>query len=884
MSWMSPSYLLMSGFDLTWTSLAGRYSLWLYREVGWEGHELHGAPVLFIPGNAGSSHQVRSIASSATRQYYSSPHQVAYEFRENGVKALDFFAVEFNEDLSAFHGTTLDAQRRYTLRAIDYILSLYPSNTPIVILGHSMGGIVGTSLLQDPRISAVITMSTPHTLPPARFDRRIDHIYSTNLNTLMHEPTPVLSLCGGATDLMIPSESCILPEPHVGANGSAPYRRTVFSSALEGSWTGVGHREMVWCHQVRWRIARAALELGTATTSKERAVILDTWLRDGQTLPLGLSPPAATLSTEGAQFLAVDSRFELRNPSGSQTNILPVPHDSPLTREFLLYVSQGSIGSTAPRNPLPLRASVYACNSDKTCHALQPTSVRLIPNPQPGKPFPVPDEGSDESDGVVVFEAELPPGCSSVAVRTEYGDGRGWVVGGFIPKVPTVIHTGLWPSRVSVQLPTPQLKSTIQLPRLLANALIVYKLTPIIPKDCRGALLWPLLQHASHPTETHYFPLGPNSRVLLHTHASAPFIRSAYTRGFNLTVYSAGDATCAVQGFEVTLDIWATMGRWGTRFAAPAASWAVGVAAVILFDAWRVVETTGVMPSVGTSLAKLTCAQLPTLLLLSLLMSLVPLPVDMWLGNRGEWLLAPIAPLLLFTVSGLVALSWAVVRVLMWPLRLISRRFPHRDSPAIPRRTGSIVSLGLISLLIFLLVPWQVGFLGCWIYHLYTCAAAPSAPVTTEAVAIPLLRQDGEDDAQNSEHSPTSSPAPMPVTTQDRSAQNEKEHLLLLMTWLLPLAAPALAVWVRTLFTAGFTTPFDGDHNVLYVAPFLILVDSSWGLSWTWTVQAARFKARWTMLALAAVAFMWGPRYSYVVFEVTSVVLGVGVIAALAKR
>lgn len=40
MSWMSPSYLLQSGFDRTWTPLAGRYSLWLYREVGWEGHEV----------------------------------------------------------------------------------------------------------------------------------------------------------------------------------------------------------------------------------------------------------------------------------------------------------------------------------------------------------------------------------------------------------------------------------------------------------------------------------------------------------------------------------------------------------------------------------------------------------------------------------------------------------------------------------------------------------------------------------------------------------------------------------------------------------------------------------------------------------------------------
>jgi len=55
-------------------------------------------------------------------------------------------------------------------------------------------------------------------------------------------------------------------------------------------------------------------------------------------------------------------------------------------------------------------------------------------------------------------------------------------------------------------------------------------------------------------------------------------------------------------------------------------------------------------------------------------------------------------------------------------------------------------------------------------------------------------------------------------------------YVLLLMTWLLPLAAPVLVVWVRTLAQVGLTTPFDGDHFVLSVAPFLACVDFA---SWT---------------------------------------------------
>lgn len=57
------------------------------------------------------------------------------------------------------------------------------------------------------------------------------------------------------------------------------------------------------------------------------------------------------------------------------------------------------------------------------------------------------------------------------------------------------------------------------------------------------------------------------------------------------------------------------------------------------------------------------------------------------------------------------------------------------------------------------------------------------------------------------------------------NAYNQNTHMLLFMTWLLPLVAPVLAVWVRTIQTAGYKTPFNGDHNVLKVVPVLMLVD-----------------------------------------------------------
>jgi GPI inositol-deacylase len=153
---------------------------------------------------------------------------------------------------------------------------------------------------------------------------------------------------------------------------------------------------------------------------------------------------------------------------------------------------------------------------------------------------------------------------------------------------------------------------------------------------------------------------------------------------------------------------------------------------------------------------------------------------------------------------------------------------------------------------------------------------------------IPLIKI--SDENAHDEDQASVSPSPL-VTPSSRTAQNinvhnEREHLLLLMTWLLPLAAPILAVWVRTLLTAGFTTPFDGDHNFLHVLPFLVLSDPGWGLTWLWSATGGRsvLQPKWRMLLLAGTAFLLGARETYLVFEVASAILGVGVVLSAVRR
>ena len=366
-------------------------------------------------------------------------------------KPLDIFAVEFNEDLSAFHGPTLLTERTYALDAIRYILSLYPRNTSIVVLGHSMGGVVATSLLPSPDISVIITMSTPHTLPPARFDNRIEDVYSTNHGHLAADPTPIVSICGGATDIMVPSESCILSEPAT----QDVFRKTIFSSGMERCWTGIGHREMVWCHQARWQVARVALELSAPTISTPfaRARVLDAWLRNGQeSLPITdpSVPPADDIQIEvipGREKVSpTGPALKLVNPifRGSKVFYLRQPkavkgEETNSDQNFLLYLSGGAIGSASPFIPGSLRASIFRCSgleefSAKHCTPIQPHTLNLLPVTHHHQEFPVPDAGSDETEGIVFFEGKIPTGSpdSWVAIKIDGANGSGWVIGEFI--------------------------------------------------------------------------------------------------------------------------------------------------------------------------------------------------------------------------------------------------------------------------------------------------------------------------------------------------------------------------------------------------------------------------------------------------------------------
>ncbi|TFK66578.1 PGAP1-domain-containing protein [Pluteus cervinus] len=918
MSYMWPSYALQEKFDTSWTPLANRYSLWLYREVDREPREIgYGLPVLFIPGNAGSSHQVRSIASSAANQFYASPYHPNPELSSRGLKRLDFFAVEFNEDLSAFHSSTLRSQIDYTAQAVRYILSLYPPGTKIIVMAHSMGGVIATALLPSPDISSIITMSTPHKLPPIRFDSGIDAIYDRIERVLQDDTTPIVSICGGAMDVLINSEACVL-----GArNSTLSYlRRTVFTSALEGAWTGVGHQEMVWCHQVRWRIARAALELATASSPEGRAEILDTWLRDGSTLPPGEKGRDGpfVLKDDIVNILGKGEHLSVVNPKQRGAYLLPIPVDA--NTRLVVYVSGGGIDSVSPQ-VASLKVSISSCvpHQEGTtiylCTTLRPTTLRLIPNPSSGSVFPVPQQGVDESDGVVMFEASLPSSSNTrwISVHVEKTAGSGWVYAGFAPDsiVSTDVRTPIiLGGKVIIPLPTETtLHSIVRLPRVLTHALLAYRVEPVIVQGeshCAEPLLSPLLLHQSSQFEAHYFPLikAHDRRILIHSHLSGPYVAPlpGSPSGIQFDILATGSQSCGigVVGLKFELDWTASLGRLAMRYPTTVLTWMIGVASLIIFDAWGASEGTNApLSPVSASLSFYSGTRLVQVMLVSFVMGFVPLPEKYYLGTRGEPIFALLAPFILLLASGLVFIVWGVLSVLMWPFGILGRRISRRFVEELRVRRSTIFWMCFLLLLVFFFVPWQAVFMGCWAVQLWTCASTlyrlpiPGTTPTPGATSPSMGRNSNDETRERDDSKSNGRPSsPGQKKPQDwrflaMDDANQNMHILFLMTLLIPFAVPALVVWVRTLITAGITTPFGGDHSIFKALPFLIYVDFT-----RWTAGPVlerqsfedRLSLRWVFAGLAGTAFLLGPRQPYSVFDAASTVMGVVVIVRIGLR
>ncbi|XP_046551704.1 GPI inositol-deacylase-like, partial [Haliotis rubra] len=223
--------------------------------------KLTGIPVLFIPGNAGSYRQVRSLASVALRKAESS--RTKFEF--------NYFSVNLNEELVGLFGGLIQDQTEFVHECIKLILSFYAGApkppTSVILVGHSMGGLVARALFTlptfDPRlVTTIITQATPHQAPAIAIDSLLNSFYDEintywrlHANSTLRDVT-VVSTGGGYRDILVRNGLTTL-------KGVVSQHRGVSTSTMSvpKAWVSTDHLCAVWCRQMVLVTKRAMFDI-----------------------------------------------------------------------------------------------------------------------------------------------------------------------------------------------------------------------------------------------------------------------------------------------------------------------------------------------------------------------------------------------------------------------------------------------------------------------------------------------------------------------------------------------------------------------------------------------------------------------------------------------
>ena len=286
---------------------------------------------------------------------------------EAGATSLDFFAIDFNEDFTAFHGQTILDQAEFLNDAVAYILSLYhdprrsqrdpglPDPSSVILVGHSMGGVVARTMLtmanyQPNTVNTIVTASAPHARPPVSFDaesvrtyKRINdywrHAYTqtwANDNPLWH--VTLISIAGGGLDTVVPSDFASLESLVPSTHGF-----TVFTSAIPNVWTGCDHIQTTWCVQLMKSVVRSLFETldvrrpGQTKPRAERMRIFKKWYLTGledvaeKTLLPKEPSTLLTLEDDSNAVLAQGERLVIKDFGRAEkpkAHLLPIPPPS----------------------------------------------------------------------------------------------------------------------------------------------------------------------------------------------------------------------------------------------------------------------------------------------------------------------------------------------------------------------------------------------------------------------------------------------------------------------------------------------------------------------------------------------------------------------------
>lgn len=579
---------------------------------------------------------------------------------KDGKTSLDFFAVDFNEDFTAFHGQTLLDQAEYLNDAVAYILSLYhdsrrsqrdfnlPDPSSVVLIGHSMGGVVARTMLTMPNyqsnsVNTIVTMSAPHARPPVSFDADIVRAYKetnrywrqaysqkwANDNPLWH--VTLISIAGGGLDNIIPSDYASLASLVPPTHGF-----TVFTSSIPNMWTGADHIQTTWCVQLMRATVRSIFETIDVHRSSqtkpraERMRVFKKWFLTGmepvaeKTLSQEAFTTLVTLEDNSNSTIAHGEKLVLRKArhvGNPKAHLLPIPGHSKHSPDKFTLLSSGPINdptnhdyfevlfcrtfplhsgqltTSFPIN-IDLSSGTYsstrlACKTSASDVILLPASTRTSVHPyDKSSPFSYLEYSLDD-----LTEYQY------VAIIDKSSElSQKWVVAEFSDNKRSVMQTNLGLRRLlalglRIRLPANRpMVTDVSIPAVYSS-LLAFGLR--LGKQACGddaELFTPLLrQYISEPYESKYFVNVKQANITLH--GISPFMPpplrdQAASNGVSLQFWT--DPTCNSSiDVSLTVDASGSMGKLVMRYRMVFAAFPLLIVALVLRKQFQIYDKSG---------------------------------------------------------------------------------------------------------------------------------------------------------------------------------------------------------------------------------------------------------------------------------------------------
>ncbi|KAK3841422.1 MAG: PGAP1-like protein-domain-containing protein [Linnemannia gamsii] len=959
MTYMQPTYYRILGMDETISPRFRKYNLLLYRDDEYDDHiglnrlgskglltqlgssewavdtsvkiQPTGVPALFIPGNSGSAKQVRSIAKEAAKYYYQTLIRDQGD-RPAGSKAIDFFTLDLNEEFSAFHGQLFQDQAHFANEVIAYILSLYddvndgdsssPRPTSVMIIGHSMGGVIARSIFTTDNyiqgsVNAILTVASPHMIPPIALDDEISAAYDriedfwTHGFQTSHSPlanVSLVSIMGGNLDITVNSDSGnihhLVPQSH---------GFSVFTSSIPHAWVGTDHLSIMWCNQVAMAIGKALVDSVDARRAEqvkplgERMKVFRRRFLTGAEEFGAHDEQELSLSEFEHTFVGMDTTWAF--PPTTYNAQMTTPHlfivtlPGSLPQSTITLLTDHAIGQNS-------RLDIFLCRDHtlSTPSSLNPQTLSCRSDKLTFAPIPA----STESSTMPLFTGEYYTAREFRFTQKQVKDmtghpylvvldrGRQYAEPGFLlaefskegshrevieTTTITLLRAGLRRSKFPQR---PALMSMISLPNM-DSSLLAYNLK-VARVGCQGQRFAPMIRQSSwamHEDKYSVNIAGKASGIDINFHGDLPYfdkIQLGGNNGVELRFWM--DPTCPEPlSLALEVDKYGSLGKVVIRYRMVVLVFTFLVILLTLRAQIRGWTRTGHFMSFGETLSKLvrsTFWKFSVLLaVISMLQHLFPrTAVDigseaisssqgsslagsklktangsLWWQHSGQWF----GDALLgdndafFWFLAPVFFQMAVGIVAFVWIMLNTI---VRTLAILTRRcAGSDFSSATSTMhrVVSLAVVCVLVFLVIPYHFAFTATLLWLIWSSARILSHAQRQQDR--------------------TSQTTMAWNRFHFVMSFLVtffFLLPFCVPVLMVWIRN-FAIGWFKSFAGDHRVDYVLPFLVFVEGLSHGSSVDTESWKRFSGVTVLMLEGMVGYLvvFGVRYSWQIYSLT---------------